>query len=155
MIHNILICTLYKYLYKKTTLKIYYILGIFMRKCPNCDCGLTEMRLHTEIIDRCEKCNGAFFDRGELEAIIQTVEVFESINLEENEIESIPTTEMQRELCCPADGELMVKQEIVGVIVDICPHCGGIWLDRGEIIALKIAEDHIRENIHLYIRLGS
>jgi Zn-finger nucleic acid-binding protein len=41
-----------------------------------------------------------------------------------------------------------------GEVVDRCPECAGVWLDDGEVAALKLAEEHIRRYIDLYIRLG-
>ncbi len=34
---------------------------------------------------------------------------------------------------CPVCGERLREIERSGVMVDICPSCKGIWLDRGEI----------------------
>lgn len=34
---------------------------------------------------------------------------------------------------CPIDGELLVMTERQGVEIDYCPHCRGVWLDRGEL----------------------
>ncbi len=34
---------------------------------------------------------------------------------------------------CPVCGERLREIERAGVMVDICPSCKGIWLDRGEI----------------------
>ncbi|MCP4132619.1 MAG: zf-TFIIB domain-containing protein [bacterium] len=125
-----------------------------MRTCPNCGKELKEVKLYTETIDRCEDCDGSFFDKGELEAIIKTVEIFMKIKLDEEDIDTIPRPEKTREMKCPGCEMLMEKKEVAGVYLDVCPRCEGFWLDRGEIFALKIAEDHIKENMNLYIRLG-
>jgi Zn-finger nucleic acid-binding protein len=34
---------------------------------------------------------------------------------------------------CPVCGERLKEIDRAGVMVDICPSCKGIWLDRGEI----------------------
>jgi len=39
-------------------------------------------------------------------------------------------------------------------VVDICSECGGVWLDGGEIATLKLAENNIRQNHDLYVRLA-
>jgi len=125
-----------------------------MRLCPSCSAELQEVELYKEVIDRCNKCGGAYFDRGELESIITLVEVFRKIKLDEAELDTIPELEKIKEVKCPADGMIMKKIEIAGTYIDICPGCEGIWLDSHEIVALKIAENHIRENLNLYVRLG-
>ncbi|MBY6202804.1 zf-TFIIB domain-containing protein [Maritalea mobilis] len=34
---------------------------------------------------------------------------------------------------CPVDGTPMLMSERQGVEIDYCPHCRGVWLDRGEL----------------------
>lgn len=41
---------------------------------------------------------------------------------------------------CPVCGERLKEIERSGVMVDICPLCKGIWLDRGEIEKLLDSE---------------
>jgi Zn-finger nucleic acid-binding protein len=41
---------------------------------------------------------------------------------------------------CPRDGTELVEVERNGVLVDACPLCRGIWLDRGELERLVAHE---------------
>ncbi len=41
---------------------------------------------------------------------------------------------------CPVCGERLKEIDRSGVMVDICPSCKGIWLDRGEIDKILGAE---------------
>jgi Zn-finger nucleic acid-binding protein len=125
-----------------------------MRNCPVCDRPLIEMPLHGQIIDRCDKCKGLFLDEGELDAISEMVEIFDEVKIDEPEIDTVPKKEVDREVVCPADGTPMTPTDLGGVIVDTCDSCGGIWLDGGELAAIKIAETNIKTNLNLYIRLG-
>ncbi len=34
---------------------------------------------------------------------------------------------------CPIDGTQLVISDRSGVEIDYCPHCRGVWLDRGEL----------------------
>jgi hypothetical protein len=34
---------------------------------------------------------------------------------------------------CPKDGYDLTSEGFHGVTIDSCPHCGGIWLDAGEL----------------------
>ena len=34
---------------------------------------------------------------------------------------------------CPNDGETLQARERLGVEIDVCPTCRGVWLDRGEL----------------------
>ena len=36
-------------------------------------------------------------------------------------------------LVCPNDGTGMKEVNRNGVLIDICPECRGVWLDRGEL----------------------
>ncbi len=43
---------------------------------------------------------------------------------------------------CPKDGYDLTSQGFHGVTVDTCPHCGGMWLDPGELDVISTHEDH-------------
>ena len=124
------------------------------RKCPSCDTDLTEEEFHHTMVDRCEECGGIYFDAGELESILKIVELYTGTKLKEPDIDTLENVEQDRKLRCPADGAIFEKHEIGGQIIDICPECRGIWLDAGELFALKIAEEHITSNLSLYVRLA-
>jgi Zn-finger nucleic acid-binding protein len=42
---------------------------------------------------------------------------------------------------CPKDGYDLAGTEYHGVQIEVCPHCGGMWLDAGELQAVA-HEDH-------------
>jgi hypothetical protein len=42
-------------------------------------------------------------------------------------------------ITCPVDGTTMVKENKHEIIIDRCPKCNGVWLDAGEIDAIKEA----------------
>ena len=42
---------------------------------------------------------------------------------------------------CPKDGYDLANREYHGVQIETCPHCGGMWLDAGELEAVA-HEDH-------------
>lgn len=44
-------------------------------------------------------------------------------------------------LRCPRDGGAMVERSHHGVTIDLCPDCGGVFLDRGELELLEHVED--------------
>ena len=43
---------------------------------------------------------------------------------------------------CPRDGYDLASEGFHGVTVDICPHCGGMWLDAGELEVISKHDDH-------------
>ena len=38
---------------------------------------------------------------------------------------------------CPVEGAAMQKEDVVGVTIDRCPTCGGVFLDAGELQSIK------------------
>ncbi len=42
---------------------------------------------------------------------------------------------------CPVDDFTLKTETYEGVTIDSCPHCGGIWLDAGELEAVQNAQD--------------
>ena len=81
--------------------------------------------------------------------------LFKDVTLDEPEIDTVPQGERERHVACPVDGVAMAPLEMSGLIIDRCGQCEGLWLDDGELTALRLAEWNIRENTQLYIRLGS
>jgi Zn-finger nucleic acid-binding protein len=41
---------------------------------------------------------------------------------------------------CPNDGSRLVEVERADVLIDACPDCRGIWLDRGELDKILVKE---------------
>ena len=43
------------------------------------------------------------------------------------------TSELSTSLTCPDDGHELVPLFHEGIELDVCTHCGGVWLDNGEL----------------------
>lgn len=43
-------------------------------------------------------------------------------------------------LKCPKDGYDLASSEYHGVQIETCPHCGGMWLDAGELEAVAAGD---------------
>ena len=43
-------------------------------------------------------------------------------------------------LRCPNDGARLVELERSEVLIDACPQCRGVWLDRGELDKILVME---------------
>ena len=43
-------------------------------------------------------------------------------------------------LRCPADGSRLVEVERSDILIDACPECRGVWLDRGELDRILVKE---------------
>jgi len=109
--------------------------------CPRCNIELTNKTIidfkYFLNIDYCSSCGGIWLDNGELARLEKTIEpTF-------YEIRKIPKNQEQLEvLKCPScdNSKILQKaqhQRDKHVIMDYCPVCKGIWLDTGEIEAIR------------------
>jgi len=46
---------------------------------------------------------------------------------------------------CPNCGSRLVEVERSEILVDACPDCRGVWLDRGELDKILVRERQLRE----------
>ncbi len=116
-------------------------------KCPRDGSKLVPRYHETNIeIDLCRKCHGMWLDKGELEAIQETIEHDYSKDLNKISDDVGNAYEMARQkhespVLCPKCDEKMDPHEYgycSQIIVDVCPSCEGVWLDQGELQALEI-----------------
>jgi len=101
-------------------------------KCPKCtNPGLTELKVKGRAIrlDVCPGCKGLWFDRKELETLL-------SISVKQIKI---PSDAEKRSNLCPRCQKPLYAfcYPCTMVIVDMCPHCQGIWLDADEFKEIK------------------
>lgn len=103
--------------------------------CPVCHTHLIENTFPGKLIgangktadvtiDECPSCQGMWFDEAEIE---QTMGAHTPLAV----LASGPGELGQRE-CVHGHGPMKVVQ-VLGVEIDTCPQCSGIWLDGGEL----------------------
>lgn len=101
-------------------------------QCPKCSRDLFEVEQNLVTLDCCPGCHGLWFDRGELEALTGVDDVLSSLG-----------AGARTELTCPRCAKPLNACEsdtAIGVNVERCGECGGIFLDRGELQAFKKRE---------------
>ena len=107
-------------------------------KCPKCRQHEMNVETHKGVeIDRCPVCHGLFLDRGEPASLIRLQAA--------NEVDSLSFTMMSDDLdlveaeCGRCEHVIMTPIEGPGGIrVDRCQHCGGIFLDQGELASIQL-----------------
>jgi uncharacterized protein len=107
--------------------------------CPRCKIQLKSQTIkdikYSVEVDTCAECEGSWFDKGELARLDKIVEPTLL------EIRQIPSKKEQMEkLNCPVCSRIMLKSDHPRdrrVILDYCPVCQGIWLDKGELDAIQ------------------
>lgn len=85
-------------------------------------------------IDICPKCHGTWLDSGELRKLLGEKEVSDYLT------KGIGT-KAESPLICPRCKNLMDLEKAEDVEVDVCLKCRGVWLDMGEMDALKIVPE--------------
>jgi len=99
--------------------------------CPRCKSNLIVVEYGGIELDWCPACEGLWFDRGEME-LLATHRGAGSSSLDLDR----PARTSERPLKCPLCRKSMDKRQLgerEPVVADICPACGGLWLDHGEL----------------------
>ncbi len=101
-------------------------------ECPRDRTTMTENVVGESVLDICGKCGGQFFDTGEM---FGAFGMKADPSLWDREETAGPVREGSFK--CPRCNKVMVTQDIKHeaekVEIDRCGHCGGIWLDKGEV----------------------
>lgn len=119
------------------------------RCCPNCETTLTTIDLGLDTdngsfyIERCDDCQGLFFDPGELELLLNnTVKNVEHVAddvIKQLQVENANVKNKVVYRKCPECGVMMCRKAFgyrSGVVVDRCiKH--GIWLENSELRRLQ------------------
>lgn len=109
--------------------------------CPNCGRTMDEITIAGVDVDYCrEGCQGLFFDNRELERMDQAHEaasdpVLQGILEHERAADS-----RTHPLVCPRCDIKMRRHAYAlgtGIHIDRCYGCNGVWLDRGELSAVR------------------
>ena len=105
-------------------------------KCPACNNLMIVVEHENIELDYCANCSGVWFDEGELELLLETMEL-EGTTLSLDDILTSPEAESaEKKRKCPICGTKM-KKATVGhepeVLIDVCPRGDGLWFDSGEV----------------------
>ncbi len=110
-------------------------LGATEDKCPACGARLDRYRIHGMEFEGCPKCHGIWLVKDELRKLKNTVNdgQLHWLNDEVDHIEKTSVIASSRD--CPKCSANKLRSVIFGhssVVIDWCPGCHGMWLDRGE-----------------------
>jgi Zn-finger nucleic acid-binding protein len=107
--------------------------------CPNDSTQMHQVKICAHygqpiILEQCSQCGGIWFDESELFMAKQgEAEKIESLN---TEALRTPLELKETALKCPKDNKELFQFKDryfpKGIILERCPSCGGIWLNRGD-----------------------
>ena len=105
-------------------------------KCPACN-SLMIVVEHEQIeLDYCPDCAGVWFDAGELELLLKTMQLEDSMLSLDSILTSPEAKSNEKKRKCPICRKKM-KKATVGhdpeVLIDACPRGDGLWFDAGEV----------------------
>jgi len=90
---------------------------------------------HVEL-DYCPDCEGVWFDAGELELLLETMQLQQSVLSIDNILTTQETKSTEKKRKCPICNSKM-KKATVGhdpeVLIDACSRGDGLWFDAGEV----------------------
>lgn len=107
--------------------------------CPVCKVPAIVVEQNQVELDYCARCHGVWFDAGELELLLDNIELG-GHGLSHEGILNLPevkTSEKKRR--CPICSHNMKKVHIghePQVLIDACPQGHGLWFDKGEVSQL-------------------
>lgn len=108
--------------------------------CPRCYLPLYETTVGQGAASRaqqCSKCEGHWLSKGVLDDVSRDVDV------KWVERRHLPSADLQlAPIRCPSCGIPTVMRKVSSprdakVLMDVCPSCSGVWLDGGELNAIR------------------
>jgi PAT family beta-lactamase induction signal transducer AmpG len=109
--------------------------GVFFSgamRCPKCRSDMLQLDVDGIVVDRCDRCQGIWFDKGEMEAL-RDKELAEAIDT--GSAKRGPIFNNIDEYRCPRCGGVMtrvVDEQQRHIAYETCTDCGGSYFDAGE-----------------------
>jgi len=104
-------------------------------KCPVCKVTTTAVEHDKIELDYCSICHGVWFDRGELELLLDTLTGGTAAKFINNLMQRPREKVAEKTRKCPICGKKMSKLNIGSgqkIIIDVCNAGHGLWFDGGE-----------------------
>lgn len=98
-------------------------------KCPKCSSALHEMTIEGVDLDYCSGCKGLWLDKDELAFMVE-------LATDIPEIEKVKQGAAKTRFPCPRCTSVLEEMRFTSadqLLLDRCPGCHGIWLDRAEL----------------------
>lgn len=104
--------------------------------CPTCKSSMIVVEHSNTELDYCTNCHGVWFDSGELELLMESMELESPNQLLSDILNSPEAASPEKKRKCPLCGQKM-KKTIIGeqpeILIDVCQQGDGLWFDGGEV----------------------
>ena len=107
--------------------------------CPTCKSDMIVVEHDNIELDYCTDCNGVWFDAGEMDLLLQSIDVDGSGSLLKDVLDAPEIDSPEKKRKCPICGSKMKKPTIGDnnkILIDVCPQGDGMWFDGGELAQL-------------------
>ena len=107
--------------------------------CPTCKSDMIVVEHDNVELDYCTDCNGVWFDAGEMDLLLQSIDIDSGGYLIKDMLNAPETESSERKRKCPICGSKMKKTSTGKnrrILVDVCPQGDGLWFDGGELTQL-------------------
>jgi len=104
-------------------------------KCPVCKISTTAVEYDKIELDYCSTCHGIWFDRGELELLLDTLTRGTARELVNGLMQRQDKKVSEKSRKCPICRRKMRKIDIGSgreILIDVCNAGHGLWFDGGE-----------------------
>ena len=127
--------------------------------CPTCDSDMIVVEHEGLELDYCVNCYGIWFDKGELDWLLESLGLEKAGSCLEGFIEAEEAITNEQKRRCPLCRFKMKKVNLeTKVLVDICPLGEGVWFDGDEVrtlvkhLALKVTNNNeVQNNVLKFI----
>jgi len=121
-------------------------------RCPRDGTELAKVSIIGLELDKCHKCDGIWFDRGELEKVSHAkVQDVEELLEKKYGDPTYAEGDVHAYMRCPRCGDRLLKQHYTylnPVSVDACHKCYGFWVDDTELDAIIGEEQELEKEDH-------
>ena len=107
--------------------------------CPTCKHAMIVIEYKQIELDYCPNCHGVWFDSGELELMLERVNLKPNLAGGKSLLDLTPAKTLEKKRKCPVCRRTM-RKELIGnepqILIDACPVNEGLWFDGGEVDVL-------------------
>lgn len=104
--------------------------------CPACKSDMIVVEYNKIELDYCTDCQGVWFDSGELELLLESMNLESQNVFFSNILSSEEAESSEKKWKCPICGQKMKKTGIgqePEILIDVCQRGDGLWFDGGEL----------------------
>ncbi len=107
--------------------------------CPTCKSAMIVVEYNQIELDYCIVCRGVWFDSGELELLLHSLNLEDTHQVLGNILDSPEAASTEKKRKCPVCNQKMKKTTVgnePSILIDVCRREDGLWFDGGEVAHL-------------------